>query len=120
MDTMIVFSLILIFFYILFITSPIYNHASSINNVVVIKVPDKEIYLSDFQTRYKEFLYSTSIKDNFITRRYIPYNIVDKYLLYDKVTPAVITPIKFSNNRPHFARVLILRIFLFQLTNFIT
>ena len=120
MDTIIAFSSAPIFFFTLFITSKIYNHTKLRNSIVILKVHYKEVYLSDFQTRYKEYLYSTGKKDDFITRRSILYNIVGKYLLHDKVTPAVITPLEFSNNRPNLSRILILRNFLFQLTNFIT
>jgi len=117
MDKVFTFKQTLIIFFLLFIISPIYNQAKSKDIAVSINIDNKETHLSDFQTHY---LLLTDIKDNFITNRSIFNNIGGKYLLYDKITPAVIHPLEFSNNQPNLARVPKLRNLLFQPTNFIT
>jgi len=117
MDKAFTFSQVLIIFFLLFIIFQIYNQAKSKDIAVSINNDDKETHLLVFQTHY---LLLTGKKDNFITHRSIFNNIGGKYLLYDKVTPAVIHPLEFSNNQPNLARVLRLKNLLFQPTNFIT
>jgi hypothetical protein len=115
MDTAITFCIVLIIFILLIKTSQFYNQTKSKNNTVIIYFDDKWTCLSYYQTRY---LNLTGIKDKFITNRSI--FIGGKYLLYDKLTTAIITPLEFSNNRSNLSRILRLRNFLFQPTNFIT
>lgn len=51
-------------------------------NLILATVGNHNIYLRDFITRYEEYLLSTGIKDNIVTRRSILNNMINEILLY--------------------------------------
>ena len=73
-----------------------------------------KITVNKLVARYSDYLFSSGIKDNVITRSSILYNMIDGYTLLDNVTLSII------NNQSHLARELKRRkVFYFHLTNFI-
>lgn len=49
---------------------------------VLATVGTHKIYINDFIKRYEEYLFSTGIKDNIVTRRSILNNMINEILLY--------------------------------------
>lgn len=82
-------------------------------------VSEHKIKVDEFAARYSDYLFSSGIKNNIITRRSILKNIFGEYLLLDNVTLSITTRIGFLNNQSHLSRVQNAEKFFIQLTNFI-
>lgn len=95
-----------IFFILFFITSLIQSQQLALPIQIVATVGTHQISVNDFVTRYSDYLFSSGIKDNIITRRSILNNMIGEYLLLDNVTLSIITKIGFLNNQSHLSRVL--------------
>lgn len=95
-----------ILFILFFVNSFLKSQQLALPNQVITTVGTHKITVKDFVTRCSDYLFSSGIKDNIITRRSILNNMIGEYLLLDNVTLSIITKIGFLNNQSHLPRVL--------------
>lgn len=74
--------LVICVFLILFITSSSYQPQQlALTSKVIATIGKHQILVSDFKTRYEDYLFSTGIKDNLITRQAILENMISEIIL---------------------------------------
>lgn len=95
-----------IFFISFFINSFIQSQQLALPKQVLAIVSEHKITVNEFVDRYSDYLFSSGIKENIITRRSILNNMIGEYLLLDNVTLSIITKIGFLNNQSQLPRVL--------------
>lgn len=112
---------IFVFFILIFYSQSIHSQQLALPNQDLVIVSEHKITVNEFVVRYSEYLFSIGMKDNIITRRSILNNMIGEYLLLDNVTLSIITKTGFLNNQSHLPGLLKReKVFLFQLTNFIS
>ncbi|MFA5806606.1 MAG: hypothetical protein WC879_18395 [Melioribacteraceae bacterium] len=95
-----------IFIILFFNNSFLKSQQLALPNQVITTVGTHKITVKDFVTQCSDYIFSTGIKENIITRRSILNNMIGEYLLLDNVTLSIITRIGFLNNQSHLPGVL--------------
>jgi hypothetical protein len=95
-----------IIFILFFINSFLKSQQLALPKQDLAIVSKQKITVNEFVARYRDYLFTSGIKDNIITHRFILNNMIGEYLLLDNVTLSIITKFGFLNNQSYFPIIL--------------
>lgn len=94
-------SIFIYFIYLFFYSEAVQSQQLALPKQDFALVSEHKVMVNEFAARYSDYLFSSGIKDNIMSRRSILNNMISECLLLDNVTLSIITKFGFLNNQSY-------------------